>query len=183
MSFFVPVENREGVQPIAVANAALPSQYQVGQSVFFGQAHPTCTIVRAYDTASTLGEGEFVYLKGVASTVVGSLVTYAATTGQTTLAPNTANLAQPVAVAMSVCTAGMYGWYQIAGMARIKKTAVKVNPSVAIFLSGTAGRIMSTVASGKEILNARSVNTATVASATSTVLVQLNRPFAQGQTI
>jgi hypothetical protein len=183
MSNFIPVENREGIQPIAVANPALPSQYQVGQSVFFGQNHPLGTIVRASDTASTLGEGEFIYLKGVASTVVGSLVVYNNVAATTTLAPNTANLGQAVAVAMSACTAGMYGWYQIGGVARIKKTAVKVNPNVNIFLSATAGRVMSTVASGKEIMAARSVNAATVASATSTVLVQISRPFAEGQVI
>ena len=57
MSNFIPVENREGIQPIAVANPALPSQYQVGQSVFFGQNHPLGTIVRASDTASTQARG------------------------------------------------------------------------------------------------------------------------------
>lgn len=180
---FVPVENREGIQPIQNANAALPSQYQVGQSQFFGQAHPLGTIIRAYDSTGVQGECEFIYLKGVASTVVGTLVTYNTTAPSTTLAPNTANLAQPVAVAMSVCTAGNFGWYQISGVASIKKTAVKVNPNVPIFLSATAGRVMPTQASGKEILNARTVNAATVASATSTILVQINRPFAQGQTV
>ena len=38
------------------------------------QNHPTGKIVTAKDP--TLGEGEFIYLKGVASTVVGSWVTY-----------------------------------------------------------------------------------------------------------
>jgi hypothetical protein len=178
---YTPVESRFGVQPIASVNAALPSQYQSGQSPLFGQAHPLGTIIRAYDP--TLGEGEFIYLKGVASTVVGSLVVYNNNAGTTTLAPNTAGLAKSVAVAMAACTAGNFGWYQIGGIATVKKTAVKVNPNVPIFLSGTAGRVMPTAASGKEILNAVTVNAATVASATWTILVQINRPFAQGQTI
>jgi hypothetical protein len=64
------------------------------------------------------GGGEFIYLKGVASTVVGSLVTYdGASSGtptyQTVLCPSTANLAQPVAVAMSANVANQFGWYQI----------------------------------------------------------------------
>lgn len=176
---YTPVENREGIQPIAITNGSLPSQYQVGQSPFFGQAHPLGTIIRAYDP--TLGEGEFIYLKGVASTVVGSLVTYDQVNATTTLSPNTANLAQPVAVAMSANVASQFGWYQIAGAAVIKKTNTKINPAVQIFLSATAGRIQATVASGKEILNAITINAATVASATSTVTVQINRPFLQGQ--
>jgi hypothetical protein len=176
---YTPVENREGIQPIAITNGALPSQYQVGQSPFFGQAHPLGTIIRAYDP--TLGEGEFIYLKGVASTVVGSAVIYNQLAGTTTLTPNTANLAQPVAFAMSANVASQFGWYQISGVAVISKTATKVNPAVQIFLSATAGAIQATVASGKEVLNAITVNAATVASATGTVQVQINRPFLQGQ--
>lgn len=140
------------------------------------------TVVRANDP--TLGMGEFIFLQGVASTVVGSLVTYNPQTGVTALSPNTANLAQPVAVAMAACNATtLYGWYQIEGMATIKKTAVKVNPNVAVFQSATTGRIMSTAASGKQVLGARSANAATVASATSTVVVTVNRPHMQGQVI
>lgn len=147
-------------------------------------ALPFGFIARGQDTASGKGGGEFIYLPGVANTVVGSLVVYNPTAKTTTLAPNTANLAQPLAVAMAaVATTTNFGWYQVAGVATIKKTAIKVNPNVAIFLSGTAGRVMSTVGTGKEVLNARSVNTATVASATSTINVLIQRPFAQGQII
>lgn len=139
-------------------------------------------IAKAYHP--TYGEGEFIYLKGVASTAIGSLVTYNSLAPSTALAPNTANLGQPVAVAMSAAaTTGVYGWYQITGIATILKTAVKVNPAVSVFLSATVGRIMPTAASGKQIVNAISVNAATVASATSTVLVELQRSFAQGQKI
>ena len=184
MSNFSPTENRIGIQPIQQSNAVLPSQYQVGQSPFFGQSHPLGTIVRAQDLASSLGEGEFIYLAGVTNTVVGSLVTYNNEGATTTLAPNTAHLGEPVAVAMSAnSTATSYGWYQIGGVARIKKTAVKVSPNVNIFLSATAGRVSSVAVSGKEVVNAITVNAATVASATSTILVQIQRPFAQGQVI
>ena len=184
MSNFSPTENRIGIQPIQQSNAATPSQYQVGQSPEFGQNHPLGTIVRAQDLASSLGEGEFVYLAGAANTTVGSLVIWNSVAGTTTLSPNTAHLGEPVAVAMSAnTTATSYGWYQISGVARVKKTAVKVNPNVNIFLSATTGRVSSVVASGKEIVNAITVNAATVASATSTVLVSIMRPFAQGQVI
>jgi hypothetical protein len=142
-------------------------------------AFPLGTIMRAKD--ATYGEGEFILLLGVASTVVGSLVSYNATTYQTALAANTANLAGPVAVAMSANVAAQYGWYQIGGLAVIKKTAVIVLPQVAVYQSATTGRIMSTAATGKQILGARSANLTTVTSATSTVVISINRPHKQGQ--
>ena len=135
-------------------------------------------VARAFDP--TYGEGEFILLVGVASTVVGSLVSYNATTYQTALSANTANLAGPVAVAMSACTAGLFGWYQIGGLAVIKKTAVATSPQVAVYQSATTGRIMATAASGKQILGARSANLASVTSTTSTVIVSINRPHKQG---
>ena len=136
------------------------------------------SVIRAFDP--TYGEGEFIMLVGVASTVVGSLVTYNTTTYQTALSPNTANLAQPVAVAMSANTAGTFGWYQIEGLAVVKKTAVAVNAGVAVYQSATTGRIMPTAASGKQLLGARSANLATVAATVSTVIVSINRPHMQG---
>lgn len=161
---FNPTENQLGVQPIAQTSTT--------------QNHPLGTIVRAVD--GTLGGGEFIYLLGVGSTVLGSLVTYTTTNVATVLSPNTANQAQPVAVAMSANVASSYGWYQIGGVATIKKTAVKVSPGVALYQSATTGRVMSTAASGKQLLNAKSVNVATVLSATSTITAIIDRPFLQG---
>ena len=57
---------------------------------------------------------EYIYLKGVASTVAGSWVTYDEL-GITTLLA--ANAKGPVAVAMAVTVADTYGWYQICGSA------------------------------------------------------------------
>lgn len=159
-----PIENRLGLQPIEQTSTV--------------QNHTEGTIVRAID--GTYGGGEFIYLKGVASTVVGSLVTYDPVNHTTTLTPNTANLSQPVAVAMSANVASQWGWYQIEGAAIIKKTAVKVSPNVPVYQSGTTGRVMSTAASGKQLVNARTVNAATVLSATSTITVLVDRPFLQG---
>ena len=135
-------------------------------------------IVRAVDP--TYGEGEFIFLAGVASTAVGSLVTYDGTTYATTLIANSANQARPVAVAMSANTSSStYGWYQISGTAVVKKTTVAIAPKVAVGI-GAAG-VLGNTASGKEILGARSANTATVASATTTISVVINRPHAQGR--
>lgn len=144
------------------------------------QQHPYGTIVKAKH--STFGEGEFVYLKGVASCVVGSVVTFVNSTGLTELIPNTANMSRPVAVAMAATTAALWGWFQIAGSATVKKTAVKVDPAVArqVYISATVGRVMQTSAAGKNILGMRWEATTTVTSTTSTAVVTLNRPHAQG---
>jgi hypothetical protein len=135
-------------------------------------------------TDPTLGEGEFILLKGVASNIVGAVVTYAPTTFATTLVPNTANLGTPVAVSMAAnTTTTSWSWYQISGIATVKKTAVKVDPAVngtRMYISATAGRLMQTSASGKMVLGLARANTATVTSTTSTVLCSMNRPHAQG---
>ena len=163
---YTPIDSILGIQPIAVSSTT--------------QNHPEGLIVNAYD--ATLGGGEFIYLKGVASTIVGSLVVYDPVNHTTTLAPNTANLDQPCAVAMSANVALAWGWYQVAGAAVIKKTAFSVNPNVPVYLSSTTGRVAAAQANGKQVVNARTVNAATVASATSTVTVLVQRPFLQGQT-
>jgi hypothetical protein len=165
---YTPNSPEAGVQPIAATSTTqnLPLGYKVG----------------AYDP--TYGYGEFIYLAGVASTAIGSLVTYNQLTGATTLAPSTAHLAQPLAVAMAANTSTTsYGWYQVFGAAVIAKTATKVSPAVPLFLSGTAGSVFATATSGKEVLNCVSINAATVASATGTITAQIAYPFAQGQVI
>jgi hypothetical protein len=135
-------------------------------------------IVRAIDP--TYGEGEFIMLAGVASTAIGSLVVYDGTTYATTLIANSANQSRPVAVAMSANTSSStYGWYQIGGTAVVKKTTVAIAPKVSVGIGGVG--VLGNTASGKEILGARSANTATVASATTTINVVINRPHAQGR--
>lgn len=143
------------------------------------QKHVLGTIVRGVDPI--FGEGEFIYLLGVASTVVGSLVTYNATTWQTALTVNTAVQAVPVAVAMSANVAAAYGWYQMEGAAVIKKTGVSVNPQVTVFLSATAGKIKVAASAGLQVVGARTANLTTVVTTTSTVVVLINRPHLQSQ--
>jgi hypothetical protein len=176
---FNPTENRLGIQPIATT-VAISTLYQPGQSTQFNPQHTLGEIVRAIDP--TFGGGEFIYLKGVASTIVGSVVSYDPVNGTTTLGSTTAqNQDIPLAVAMAACVSGYYGWYQIAGCAVIKKGAVTVTPSVPLYLSAvTAGRATSLASGGRQIMNCRSVNAATVASATSTITAVLQRPFSQG---
>ncbi len=179
MAYYI-TEARIGYLPIASADAGITPPNQA-------TAIPTPPnvlgmVARAVDP--TYGEGEFILLKSVALTLVGSLVSYNATTYQTALSANTAGLAGPVAVAMAASTAGGdFIWHQIGGLAVIKKTAVAVSPQVAIFQSATTGRVMPTTATGKQILGARSANLASVTSTVSTVIVSIDRPHKQGQVI
>lgn len=131
-------------------------------------------IARAYHP--TFGEGEFIYLLGVVATVPGLMVTYNATTFQTTVRPTTASNPGPIAVAMSANVAGQYGWYQIEGIATVLKTAVQALPQPSIYQSTTAGRVSFTSITGSQILGARGANLVTVTSTTSTIAVLINRP-------
>lgn len=164
---WIPMGTEVGLQPIENTETSIPSGMYLGK------------LCRARH--ETYGMGEFIYLLGVASTVVGSLVKYNATTYQTVLLTNTAVQVVPVAVAMSANVAAQYGWYQTEGLAVIKKTAVAFTPQVAIYISGTAGRVKAVASAGLQIVGARTANLATVASATSTITVLINRPHCQSQ--
>lgn len=158
------VTNLAGAQPINLNSAT--------------QRHPVGTLCKAWDP--TYGYGEFIYLEGAASTIVGSVVTYDAISGGTTLIPNTANLANPVAVAMAATLDTEWGWYQIAGSAVVAKAANLIASNVKIYISGTAGKIRGSAASGKNILGARTGTTASASAAVTTIVVTINRPHAQG---
>lgn len=66
---------------------------------------------RAHD--HTYGTSELVYLSGVADCAAGDLVVYDPKTGATSRAY--AGMRGPVAVAMSACVAGSYGWFAVDG--------------------------------------------------------------------
>jgi hypothetical protein len=133
-------------------------------------------IVKGFDPV--YGMGEFILLKGVASTAVGSLVIFNTTNYTTTLCPVTANLGSPVAISMTANTSSSnWSWYQIEGVAVVAKSAVVLANNVAIGVSST-GKV-GTSASGKQILGARTANS--TVSATTTVQLILNRPHLQGR--
>src|ERR1700742_4276600 len=169
------IENRIGMLQIANTDAGIAQPFPLGSTTNIPTPPATLGMIgRAFDP--TFGEGEFILLLGVANTVVGSALIYTNPTYQTTLLPNTANLAQPIAFAMSASVAGLFGWYQIGGQAVAKKTAVSVAPGVAMYVSGTAGRVFPTATSGKQILGAKSANLASVTSTTSTIIISIDRP-------
>lgn len=167
---WIPTENREGIQPIAFNSTV--------------KNHALGTIIRGEDPV--YGAGEFIYLLGVASTIAGSVVDYggistATPTFQTALEPATANLAQPLAVAMSANVAAQYGWYQISGAAVVATNGTLAAGPGPLYLAGS-GQLTSTQANGKQMLNAINAS-ATGTPAANQAIAYINRPFAQGQTV
>lgn len=138
-------------------------------------------IVQAWE--ATLGYGEFIYLAVPVSTAValGAMVTWmtgALANYTVAVCPTTAKSAAPVAVCVSntVGTTGgitsnaasiQYAWFQIVGIAQVLKTAVIHTLNSKVFVSGTAGRVMVTSASGTNVIGARfaSSNSATISCA------------------
>jgi len=142
------------------------------------QKHPLGTIVSAAD--SVLGGGEFIYLLGVASTVVGSVVTYDAATYQTVLSAVGGAVPRPIAIAMSANVAAQYGWYQISGVAVVRKQCtVSLAAGAAVGVLSTG--LIAGTASLKEIFGAVVAAVASAKAGVVTVKVMLNRPRKQGR--
>lgn len=103
--------------------------------------------IHAVDSATSgYGYGEFIYLKGVASTAIGSWVTYA--TDDFTTALLVTSAIGPVAIAMSaniVATTG--GWYQIWGKASgLALTGFADNGNA--YATATAGSVDDAIVAG-----------------------------------
>lgn len=154
--------------------AALTSTYTSLQNgMFLGQEVEGKDPVTGY-------WGKFKLLFGVANCAVGSVVFYNAASGLTILATGS-KTGQPIAVSMAANTSSTtYSWFQTQGPATVLKTAVTVTPTVPIYISATAGRVKVLQSAYLQIIGAQSANTATVTSTTSTILVTLANPVAEG---
>lgn len=152
-------ETTLGVQPIAL------DETTANQAVALG------TIVQAADP--DLGSGEFIYLKGVASTAIGSWVTYNSSDNTTALLA--ANAIGPVAIAMSACVAGDYGWYQISGKAvGLALTGFVDNANV--YATATAGSVDDAVVAGDRVKLAKGAS-AVGTPAAGQAYFEIQRPF------
>lgn len=152
-----------------------PVGYQPIENTSTTQRHALGTVVRGYDP-DTDSFGEFIYLTGVTSTVAGSIVSYNTATFQTTLLAVGAGVPLPVGVAMSANVGSQYGWYQISGLAEVKKASA-TSLAAGVALGGNTGVVIA-AATANAIQGAV---VATVASATSGtaagfVTVMLQRP-------
>jgi hypothetical protein len=156
MTFRV-TDPRLGTQPIAETSTT--------------QKHALGTILHAVDP--TYGEGEFIYLLGVASTAAGSWVTYNDDDGSTALLA--ANAIGPVAVAMSANVASQYGWYQIRGKA-VGKALAAFADNGNVYATATAGSIDDAVVAGDRVKNAKGASAVDTPS-TGLAEFEINRPF------
>ncbi len=124
-----------GMQPIAVTDTT--------------QNHALGT--KAWANDPTYGSGVFIYLKGVASTVIGSWVKFNLDDGTTSLLA--AIDIGPVGVAMSANVASQYGWYQIYGKA-VGKALTGYVDNALVYATATAGSIDDAVVAGDRVKNA-----------------------------
>lgn len=136
------------------------------------QKHPLGTIVRAVNDTAATGAGEFIYLLGVASTVVGDVVNYDGASWQTALHSNVILQPTPVAVAMSANVASQYGWYQIAGNATVRKASA-LSIADGLGVGATSGAIVS-ITTGLCISGCAVTSVAAAGSTSGTVM--LDRP-------
>jgi hypothetical protein len=157
MAFRITSQGYIGSQPIADTDTT--------------QRHPLGSIVAAVDP--TYGAGEFIYLKGVASTAVGSWVTYNMDDGSTALLA--ANAIGPVAIAMSANVASQYGWYQIQGKAVGKVLAGFVD-NANIYATATAGSVDDAIVAGDRVKNAVGASAIDTPS-TGLAEIEIARPF------
>lgn len=146
-----------GTQPIATTDTV--------------QNHPLGLIVEAIDPV--YGSGEFIYLKGLAATAVGTWVTYNSDDFSSTLLA--ANAIGPVAIAMSACVASNYGWYQIQGKA-LGLCLAGFLDNANVYATATAGSVDDAVVAGDRVKNAVGASAIGVPSG-SFAEFEIARPF------
>lgn len=128
---------------------------------------------------ATLGQGTFILLAVPTSTTITVGLLYQWDKNYTVvLVPaggTSKNTGVSVAVAYtavtSSSTAVQYAWFLKKGIVAVLKTAVTASPQAAVYMSATAGRIKFVSSTGQQILGARTQNTATITTTTSTVNV------------
>ena len=160
------VDGRIGVQPIADVSTT--------------QNHPFGTIVRARDIGSTAyGEGEFIYVKGVANGATKAWAGYNSKTGATTLAVADGNY--PLGVMVSTLDATTdFGWLQIRGRG-IGKCLTSFADNGVVYLTSTAGSIDDASVIGDVVHNAIGRNGGTVTVGDLAGEFELNRPYSENR--
>lgn len=114
--------------------------------------------------------GEFIFLKGVASTAAASWVLISYDDHSTSLLAD--NDIGPVGIAMAATVASTYGWYQIRGKAS-GLLAASVGDNAALYATATAGTAGATSSGKSEIIGARAAAAAGAGGATE---VEINYP-------
>lgn len=131
---------------------------------------PLGSIVRAVHP--TYGEGEFIYLKGVANVDDGDWVEYDSSfaTALASIALNTPDL---LAVAMADVVADKYGWFQIGGVAQARKASAT---SIVVGAFGVTSGLTVVAASALLVQNACITTVSSAVSGRVTCTVVMSRP-------
>lgn len=161
------VDPRVGTQAIAEASTT--------------QQHPFGTIIRARDTSTTTayGEGEFIYVKGVASGALRAWSGYRSKTGLTTLAVADGNYS--LGVMMSALDATTkFGWLQIKGRAVAKALTLFADNGVC-YLTATAGSVDDASVIGDVIHGAIGRNGAAHTVGDLSGEFEINRPYCENR--
>lgn len=138
------------------------------------QMHELGLIVQAVDRgANRNGVGEFIYLKGVALTAVGSFVLYSEDDYTTTLLAQ--NDIGQVAIAMSANVASQWGWYQIKGKA-VGKALTGFVDNANVYSTATAGSVDDAVSAGDRVKRCKGAS-ALDGPATGMAEFEIDRPF------
>ena len=148
------------------------------------QNHPFGKIVRAKDVGATdYGEGEFIYVKGVASGAVGAWAGYeveaGAQAGATILA--VANGNYPLGLMVSLLDATTdFGWLQISGHG-VGKALTLFGDNGVCYLTSTAGSVDDASVIGDVIHNAKGANGAANTVGDLAGEVDINRPYCENR--
>ena len=137
MANWHPVDTTIGYQPIETTETT--------------QKHPEGSLTKARH--ETYGVGEFIYLKGVASTAIGSLVIFDQYLHTTTLAPATGGIG-PVAVSMAANIALQWGWYCISGAVPVLAPNAMTAGADVFMLAATPGSVDDAVVASEQVVGA-----------------------------
>lgn len=155
-----PISQLLGLQPIT--DVSTTQQHELG------------LVIQCVDKGNNRnGLGEFVYLKGVASTAAGSWVLYSEDDYTTSLLA--ANDIGQVAIAMAATVASTYGWYQIKGKA-VGKVAAAFADNGNVYSTATAGTVDDAVVAGDRVKKCKGAS-AIDAPATGMAEMEIDRPF------
>lgn len=142
------------------------------------QNHPLGTIVQAYDPV--YGGGEFIYLKGVANTALGSWVNFWTDDGSTALLAT--SITAPVAVAMAPTVADEFGWYQITGKAVGKAGAGFADNALVWVMAATPGSVDDSDVAGDRVHGATGASAVDTPS-TGLAEFEIHRPYTNDEVV
>ena len=137
---------------------------------------PFGTVVRARDYGSTAyGEGEFIYVKGVASGALRDWVGIRAKAGLTTRAVASGNYELVGVLCSTLDATTKFGWAQISGRA-VANCLTQFADNGKVYLTASAGSMDDASVAGDYVIGATGRNGGTVTVGDLAGEFELNRP-------